>query len=192
MGEIAKVREILRESIAAKEDFLSDDVNVAAVAEAAELIVDRYGKGGKVLVFGNGGSAADSQHLAAELVVRFEKERKSLPCVALSTDTSILTAASNDYSFDKVFRRQVEGLAGPSDVVFAISTSGNSPNVLEGAKAAREKNIPVISLTGKDGGKLAGISDVSIIVRSQKTARVQEVHGTILHILCKIIEDALA
>jgi len=191
MGDIQKVKDILRESISVKERFLSDEVNVAAVAEAAELMIDRFDKGGKVLVFGNGGSAADSQHFAAELVVRFEKERKALPCVALTTDTSIITAASNDYSFERIFSRQLEALAGPDDVAFAVSTSGNSPNVLEAVKSAREKGIPVISLTGRDGGMIARESDIAITVKADNTARIQEVHSVILHMICKIIEESL-
>jgi D-sedoheptulose 7-phosphate isomerase len=186
------IRKILEESIAAKQKFLGDESGIAAVIEAVDVIIGSLKKGGKVIVFGNGGSAADSQHLAAELVVRFEKERKALPAVALTTDTSILTATANDYDFSKVFSRQVEALAGPSDVVFAISTSGNSPNVIEGARAARAKNVPVIALTGRDGGKLAAGSDVSIIVRSDNTARVQEVHQTLIHVICKLVEDAFA
>jgi D-sedoheptulose 7-phosphate isomerase len=155
------------------------------------VIAQRCKKGGKVIVFGNGGSAADSQHMAAELVVRFEKERKGLPCIALNTNTSTLTAASNDYSFDKTFSRQVEALAEQRDVVIAISTSGNSKNVLEGAKEARAKKVPVIALAGRDGGELAAMADIPIVVRCENTARIQEVHIAIIHALCKIVEETV-
>ncbi|MEA3489307.1 MAG: SIS domain-containing protein [Candidatus Omnitrophota bacterium] len=192
MGDIGTVKSILEQSLTVKEEFLADDVNIAAVAEAASIIEDCYRRGGKVIVFGNGGSAADSQHLAAELLVRFEKERKSLPCIALSTNTSVLTAAANDYDFDQIFKIQVDGLGAPQDVVIAISTSGNSGNVIEGAKAARKKGMPVIALTGRDGGKLVEEADASVIVRSENTARIQEVHVIVIHIICKIVEDALS
>jgi len=186
------IKNILEDSIETKKQFLSDEGNVDAVNDAASAIVECYRRGGKVIVFGNGGSAADSQHLAAELIVRFEKERKSLPCIALTTDTSILTAAANDYDFNKVFSRQVEALAEPSDVVVAISTSGNSPNVLEGVKTACAKKIPIIAVTGRDGGKLAGKADISIIVNAENVARIQELHVTVIHIICKIVEDTFA
>lgn len=185
-------RKIFEDSIAAKQKFLDDESGIAAVIKTADAIIGSLKKGGKVIVFGNGGSAADSQHLAAELVVRFKKERKALPAVALTTDTSILTATANDYDFSKVFSRQIEALAGPSDVAIAISTSGNSPNVIEGAKAARAKNVPVIALTGRDGGALVAGSDIQMIVRSDNTARVQEVHEAIIHVICKLVEDAFA
>jgi D-sedoheptulose 7-phosphate isomerase len=185
------VKKIFQDSIQAKEEFLADAGNVDAVAEVAAALVECYRRGGKVIVFGNGGSAADSQHMAAELVVRFEKERKGLPCIALSTNTSILTATSNDYSFAKTFSRQIEAMAQPDDIVVAISTSGNSENVLEGAKAAKDMKIPVVALTGKGGGKLLGLSDCAIVVKSENTARIQEVHETVIHALCKMVEDAL-
>jgi D-sedoheptulose 7-phosphate isomerase len=185
------VKNIFGDSLRVKEQFLSDDISMDAVAEAASTLVECYRRGGKVIVFGNGGSAADSQHMAAELLVRFEKDRKGLPCVALTANTSVMTAVSNDYGFKETFSRQIEALAAASDAVVAISTSGDSENVLEGVKAARAKKIPVITLTGKDGGKLPEISDVSIVVRSENTARIQEIHITVIHVLCKIIEDAL-
>ena len=129
--------------------------------------------------------------MATELIVRFEKERKSLPCIALSTNTSTLTATANDYDFSKTFSRQVEGLAESKDVVIALSTSGNSENILEAVEAARKKKVPVIALTGKDGGKLAGIVDIPIIVKSDSTARIQEIHITIIHAMCKVVEDTV-
>ena len=185
------VKRIFDESLSAKKEFISDGLNMEKVAEAAGALVECYKRGGKVIIFGNGGSAADSQHMAAELLVRFEKERKSLPCIALSANTSTLTATANDYDFSKTFSRQVEGLAESRDAAVVISTSGNSENVLEGVKAARAKGIPVIALTGKDGGKLAPLADIPIIVASDVTARIQEVHITIIHALCKIIEETV-
>ncbi len=184
------IKSIFKESSGVKEEFLSDEANISKIAKAAETLIECYKKGGKVIVFGNGGSAADSQHLAAELLVKFEKERPPMAAIALVTDTSVLTATSNDYDFSEVFSRQVEALAGVSDVAVAISTSGNSPNVLEGAKKARMKKIPVIALTGRSGGQLAGEADISIIVKSDNTARIQEVHAVIIHSICKIVEDA--
>ena len=192
MADINEIKKMLKDGINAKESFLSDDSALAAISEAADMIVSCYKKEGKVLAFGNGGSAADSQHLAAELVVRFERERKALPCIALTTDTSILTAAANDYDFDSVFSRQVEALATATDVVFAISTSGVSPNVMKGVKAARKKGASVVALTGRDGGQLAKEADISIVARCDNTARIQEIHVTVIHILCKLIEDALS
>lgn len=184
------IKDILKESQKVRESFFSDKANIEAVSKAASRIVESYCRGGKLIVFGNGGSAADSQHMAAELVVRFEKERRSLPCIALTTDTSVLTAMSNDYDFNKIFSRQIEALANPEDIILAISTSGASRNVLDAVKTARKKKVPVIALTGGNGGSLAGLSDISIIVESNKTARIQELHITIIHIICKIVENA--
>lgn len=186
------VKALFEESLRTKKEFVSEAANIEATYEAALLIVNRLKAGGKVIIFGNGGSAADSQHMATELVVRFEKERKALPAVALTTNSSILTAASNDYDFSKVFSRQVEALAGENDVIVAISTSGTSGNVLEAVKAAQAKKIPVIALTGKGGGLLAKEADVSIIVKEENTARIQEVHISIIHVLCKIAEEELS
>ncbi len=181
---------IFSESIEAQKRFAGDPDNIAAVAETAKAIIDCFKNGGKVLVFGNGGSAADAQHMAAELVVRFEKERKSLPCLALTADQANLTAIGNDYDFSRVFSRQIESFAAEGDVVVAISTSGTSPNVIEGAIAARDKKAKVIALGGRDGGKLLPLSDLSVIVRENNTARIQEVHATIIHAICKLVEDA--
>ncbi|MFH1798887.1 MAG: SIS domain-containing protein [Candidatus Omnitrophota bacterium] len=189
MDYVKTVKDICEESWRVKESFFSNQANIELIAKAAKAIVSSYRRGGKLIVFGNGGSASDSQHMAAELVVRFEKERKSFPCIALTTDTSVLTAVSNDYDFNKIFTRQIEALAGSKDIIFAISTSGNSKNVLDAVKTAREKKIPVIALTGAGGGSLAVLSDIPIVVESNKTARIQELHITIIHIICKIIED---
>jgi D-sedoheptulose 7-phosphate isomerase len=186
------IKKIFEDSLKVKKDFLSDSECMSNLSKAASELVECYKRGGKVIIFGNGGSAADSQHMAAELLVRFEKERRSLPCIALSTNTSTLTATSNDYSFEKSFSRQVEGLAASEDVVIAISTSGNSANVIEGAKAAHSKGAKVIALAGKKGGKLAEVADIPVVVKCDNTARIQEVHITIIHALCKIVEEAVS
>ena len=159
-----------------------------AILEAAELIVSSLRAGGKVLFFGNGGSAADAQHLAAEFVGRFVHERPGLPAIALTTDSSILTAVGNDYGFDRVFARQIEALATANDVAVAISTSGNSANVIEAVKAANERNLKVVGLSGKDGGALAQLADVTITIPSTNTARIQECHITIGHIFCELVD----
>ncbi len=143
----------------------------------------------KILLFGNGGSAADAQHIAAELSGRYRKERKALPALALTTDTSALTAISNDYGFDYMFSRQVEALAKPNDVVIGISTSGNSPNVLHGIKTAKELNCITIGFSGNDGGELNNLCDVNLVIPSNVTARIQEMHILVGHICCQIIEE---
>jgi len=161
------------------------------IAEAARLIIECLQSGGKLLFFGNGGSAADAQHLAAEFVGRFVRERTGLPAIALTTDSSILTAVSNDYGFEQVFARQIQALARPGDVAVAISTSGNSPNVLEGVKAAKKAQAKTIGLSGKDGGVLAAAVDVGITIASKSTARIQECHIAVGHLLCELAEEGL-
>nr|WP_151194654.1 phosphoheptose isomerase [Candidatus Symbiobacter mobilis] len=161
------------------------------IARAAELLSRCVVDGGKVLACGNGGSAADAQHFAAEFVGRFEKERPALAAVALTTDTSILTAVGNDYGFDAVFARQVRALGRAGDVLIAISTSGNSPNVLQAIDAAHERDMTIVALTGRDGGKMASVlraSDVHLCVPHGRTARIQEVHLLILHCLCEAVD----
>jgi len=155
------------------------------------LLVDTFNRGGKLLVMGNGGSAADAQHFVAEIVGRFKMERRGLPAIALSTDTSILTAIGNDYGFDKVFRRQVEALAVPGDLVAGISTSGNSPNVLQALELAREKGCRTVGLLGKDGGGIKNLCDLALIVPTNDTPRVQEGHITIIHIVCDLLEKSM-
>src|SRR5436305_9930102 len=162
------------------------------IFEAALLIMECLRNGGKVLFFGNGGSAADAQHLAAEFVGRFVRERTGLPAIALTTDSSILTAVGNDYGFEQVFARQIQALGRPGDVAIAISTSGNSPNIIEGVKAARKGYLKTIGLSGKDGGLLSAEADVVITIASTSTARIQECHITIGHLLCELTEEALA
>jgi len=163
-----------------------------AIFEAAGLIIMCLRAGGKLLFFGNGGSAADAQHLAAEFVGRFVRERAGLPAIALTTDSSILTAVGNDYGFDQIFARQVQALGRPGDIAIAISTSGNSPNVIEAVKAARKGYLKTIGLSGKDGGLLAKEADLVITVASTTTARIQECHIAVGHLLCELTEEALA
>jgi len=191
MDHSEKIVNILAESIAVKKAFMEDASSVEKVTDAVRAIKECYDRKGKLLVFGNGGSAADSQHIAAEMVVRFKRERKALACVSLATDTSILTAASNDYDFSKVFVRQLEALLREEDLVFAISTSGVSANVVDAAEYARKMKIPVIALTGKGGGDLAKIADISIVVNSSVTARIQETHSAVIHAICELVEEEL-
>lgn len=161
------------------------------IVAAAQRIIDTYKAGGKVLLIGNGGSAADAQHMAAELIGRFKLERKGLAAIALTTNTSTLTALANDYGYDTVFSRQLEALANDKDVLIAITTSGTSPNILKAVEVARSKNIKVIGLTGGDGGKLKEIADITIVVPSDNTPRIQEAHITIGHIICNLVEREL-
>lgn len=160
------------------------------IERAGILIRDALAGGHKILFCGNGGSAADSQHLAAEIVGRFQKERPSLPALALTVDTSVLTAVANDYGYDTVFSRQVEGLGNDGDVLVGISTSGNSKNVIAAIEAARKKRMKVIGFTGIGGGKMADLCDVCLAVPSRVTARTQEMHIMMGHILCEIAEEA--
>lgn len=161
------------------------------VSAAARILIAACRKGGRVLIFGNGGSAADAQHFAAELVGRYERERRSLPALALTTDSSALTAIGNDYGYDKVFSRQLEGQARRGDAAVAITTSGNSPNVISGAAAARRLGLKVIGLTGPSGGRLKALCDACVCVPAERTALVQEVHAAVIHALCAAVEDAL-
>jgi len=158
----------------------------------AELIIDAYRNGGKVVLFGNGGSAADAQHIVAELVGKFLLKRQAFPAVALNTNTSIVTAIANDYSYDEVFSRQVAALVTDKDVVIGISTSGNSKNVVDAIALAKKKGAKTIGLTGGDGGELAKIAELTLIVPSDSTPRIQEAHITIGHIICEIVERELA
>jgi len=162
------------------------------IVDAAMLIARCLRGGGKLLLFGNGGSAADAQHLAAEFVGRFRIERQALPAIALTTDSSILTAVGNDYGFDQIFARQVQALGRPGDVAIGISTSGNSPNVNSAITQAAKQELKTIGLAGKDGGSLAKCVDISITVASTNVAMIQECHITIGHILCELVENELS
>ena len=180
-------------------DTLEEHISVARamqtlepiIAEAGGMCADALKSGRRIYFCGNGGSAADAQHIAAELIGRFVGERRSLPAVALTTDTSALTAIGNDYGYDQVFSRQVEGLAEEGDVLIAISTSGNSENILKAVQAAKELGTCVIGLSGKSGGELHNVVDLSLVVPSDVTARIQEMHIVVGHLLCALIERQL-
>lgn len=189
---IASIEKMFEASIATKQS--AKTVLAEPIADAVSLLVNALKNNHKTLVCGNGGSAADAQHFAAELICRFEKERVSLASIALTTDSSILTAVSNDYSYSEVFARQVAGLGQPGDVLIAISTSGNSENVIRAINTAHEKKMDVLALTGRDGGKIASLledNDVEIRVPTNSTARTQEVHILTLHCLCDQIDTQL-
>lgn len=162
------------------------------IARAAALVRRTLEGGGTLLFCGNGGSAADAQHMATEYVVRYMRNRRALPAIALTTDTSLLTAAGNDLGFDEIFSRQVEALARPGDLLVIHSTSGNSPNVLRAAEAARTKGVPVLSLSARDGGALHALSDLALIIPTDRTDRAQEIHLCVQHLICEVVEEALA
>nr|WP_233174076.1 D-sedoheptulose 7-phosphate isomerase [Pedobacter sp. ASV19] len=164
--------------------------NSAAIARACSIITECLAQGNKVLLFGNGGSASDAQHIAAEFTGRFVKERRSLPAIALTTDTSALTAIGNDYGFERIFERQVEGLSNPGDVLIGISTSGNSANVIKALERGNQSGCKTIGLTGRDGGKMNDCCDLNIVVPSDVTARIQEMHILIGHIICTAVDAA--
>jgi len=185
-GADARVRDVFDATIALHQRLR--DGKHGAIVQAADAIRRTQANGGKVLIFGNGGSAADAQHMAAELVNRFQKERKALAALALTTDTSVLTSIGNDYTFDRVFERQVEALGRPGDVAFGITTSGDSPNVLRGFGAARECGMVTIALTGRDGGAAGRLADIHVNVPDASTPRVQEVHLTLIHVICELVE----
>jgi D-sedoheptulose 7-phosphate isomerase len=179
LEESARVKRAVAETLADK------------IVDAAQRVIETYRAGGKVLLAGNGGSAADAQHIATELVGRFKLERTPLPAIALTTDTSLLTALANDYGHETVFRRQVEALGRRGDVLIAISTSGASASIIEAARAARRLGIFVIALTGQTGGDLKDAADLLLNVPSTDTARIQEAHITIAHLICQLVESEL-
>jgi D-sedoheptulose 7-phosphate isomerase len=185
-----EIRRQLTESARVKQAF--SDALVARMAEFAQRSAAAIRRGGKLVFFGNGGSAADAQHLAAELVVRLRTERPGLPALALTTNTSVLTAAGNDYGFERIFSRQMESLVGPHDVVVALSTSGTSPNIVKAIETARSRGSFLVALTGETGGALAGKVDILLDVPSRDPQRIQEAHITIGHIVCSIIEHLVA
>ncbi|RKZ04922.1 MAG: phosphoheptose isomerase [Candidatus Hydrothermota bacterium] len=185
---VEKVREIIKESIATKERLL--DIS-ESIARAVEMAAETLKGGHKILLCGNGGSAADSQHIAAEFVVRFTRPRRALPAIALTVDTSVLTAASNDFGYDEVFSRQVEALGEEGDLLIAISTSGRSPNVNRAVRKAKERGLRVIYLCGERGNDVEESVDLTIRVPSGVTARIQEAHITIGHIIVELTEEKL-
>jgi len=186
----AAIHELFRESARTKEVFLAEQAG--PLARAIDVVAGALASDHKLLLFGNGGSAADSQHIAAELVGRFLGERRALPAIALTTDTSALTAIANDYGYDEVFARQVRALGRAGDVAIGISTSGKSPSVLRAIEAARALGMPTIGLTGGDGGALASLVDVSLCVSaSALSCRIQETHILIGHVLCELVDRRL-
>ncbi len=184
------IQRIFEESIAVKQATLTDNIDL--IIQAVEMMTASLNQRGKILFFGNGGSAADSQHIAAEFVGRFMKERQALAAIALTTDSSVLTGLGNDYAYDIVFSRQIEALGRKEDVAFGLSTSGNSANVIKGIKKAKELGLKTIVLTGCSGGKLKGLADIHLDVPSKSTARIQESHMCIYHTLCELIENNFA
>ena len=185
---IARIRKLMQESMETKNHFLTE-YNLKAVSGISDLMIDSLQKGGKILSCGNGGSASDSLHFTAELLGRFQTDRPSIAAICLNADISTMTAISNDMGFDRIFSRQVDALGKEGDVLFVLSTSGNSANLREAVKSAKKKDVCSIGLLGRDGGELKNLLDASVIVDSQKSARIQEVHITLIHILCEIIED---
>lgn len=185
----ARAAERLRDLAAAAQrtaDVLADDI-----AQGAAMVRATIQAGGTLFFCGNGGSAADAQHMATEYVVRYQRNRRALPAVALTTDTSLLTAAGNDFGFDEIFARQVEALARPGDLLIVHTTSGNSPNVLRAAEAARVKHVSVLALTAHDGGRVRRVADHTIVVPVDRTDRAQELHLCIQHLICELVEEAL-
>ena len=186
-----RVRESIQQSIATKQKLLSDPDLVTAVARVSELMVNAFRAGNKVLLFGNGGSAADAQHIAAEFVGRFAFDRPALPALALSVNSSAVTAIGNDYGYDRVFARQIEALAKAGDVAIGISTSGNSPNVLAGLAKAKEMALRTVALAGGSGGKMKGAAEFCICAPSGETPRIQECHILLGHIVSELVEKSL-
>ena len=184
------IRQRIKESMEVKEKMMSPAF-VSVVEEAARAILRTYRNRKKLFLAGNGGSAADAQHLAAELVSRFYKERKGLPAEALTVNTSVMTAIGNDYDFNRIFARQIEASGTSGDLFIAISTSGNSPNIIEAIRAAREGGLTVLGMAGRDGGKMKELCDILMIIPSDITPRIQEGHILCGHILCEIVEARL-
>ena len=181
----------IADSAATKQAILENDLLLETIVTVAKACVEVYRNGKKTLLAGNGGSAADAQHIAAELVGRYGFDRPSIPSLALTTDTSNLTAIGNDYGYDKVFSRQLEGMGQEGDLFIGISTSGNSQNIINAFESAHHKGITTVALVGRDGGKMGSIADYAIIIPSNATPRIQESHILIGHILCDIIEKEL-
>jgi len=184
-----KIFKAFEDSIAVKEKFVKE--NAPLIAEVSKLIADAFNDGKKVLLFGNGGSACDASHIAAEFVNRFKRDRPGLPAIALNTDMAVMTSIANDYDYSEIFARQVKTLGEEGDVSIAISTSGSSKNILKAVDAAKKKGIRTIVFTGLKGEKLAAKNDYAFVVPSDDTPRVQEVHITLAHVMCQIVEEIL-
>lgn len=185
------IKNQIKDSIALKMRLLDDQSVLSGIEDATRAITDAFRNKQKILLAGNGGSAADSQHIAGELVNRFYFDRPGLPAIALTTDSSVLTAIGNDHGFSRVFARQIEALGNNGDVFVGISTSGNSPDIIEALKTCKEKKILTIGLTGLSGGLMKGMCDICICVPTEETPRIQEVHILIGHIICSIVEEDL-
>ena len=181
-----KIKDLIKESISVKEKLPIQDIQ-----KLVETVIYTYKKGGKILVCGNGGSAADAQHMSGEFLNRFKIERNPWPCIALTTDTSTITAIGNDYSFDDIFSKQVEAFGNEGDILIGISTSGKSKNVIKAVEMAKKKKMVCIGFLGNDGGPLGKLCDIPIIVNSKDTPRIQESHTLIMHIMCELVEKEL-
>ena len=190
-AETAYARSYLKESLDALATASGDPAFLRTLGTIADEMAKALAAGRKVLLCGNGGSAADAQHIAGELLSRFESDRAPLPAIALTTDTSVLTAIGNDYGYDQVFERQVKGLGGKGDVLVAISTSGRSPNILRALDAARSKGVVTIGLTGRKGGEMKSLCDVLLAAPSDRTPVIQQIHITVAHIVCGLVERRL-
>ncbi len=186
-----KIERIFKESIEAKQSFLADPNQIFILQNVVEKIIDAYKTNKKLLCCGNGGSAADAQHMVAELVGRFKKERKPLNAIALTTNTSILTALANDYSYEDVFSKQVEAYGEEGDVFIGISTSGNANSVIKAAQKAKQLGLITVGLTGRSGGQLKNFVDYCICASSDSTPRIQELHTLIIHTICELVEEKL-
>lgn len=192
MNSIKLIEKIFTESIQTKQDALG--VIAGPISDAALLVTSSLLAGNKILICGNGGSAADAQHLSSELLNRFERERQPLPAIALTTDSSTLTSIANDYNYDMIFAKQIRALCQPNDIVVVITTSGSSANIIQAMHAAHERNARIIALTGRDGGEVGALiqnNDIEIRVPGSSTARIQEVHLLTLHCLCELIDREL-
>jgi len=185
------IKDRINKSIKVKQDILKNNKLIKNIDKIAREIIDAYKKDKKIILFGNGGSAADAQHIAGELVNRFYFDRKSLPAEALTVNGSILTAIGNDYNFDQIFSKQIEGIGKEGDIAIGISTSGNSKNVVEAINIAKEKKLFTIGFTGRNGGKIKEIADICLQVSSEDTPRIQEIHIMLGHIICEIVEKDL-
>ncbi len=188
---INSIKSIIRQSIDLKKCIMEDDEIITQILKVVTIIVNSVRNGKKILIAGNGGSAADSQHMAAELVGRLNTERNPIPAIALTTDTSIITAISNDFDFSDIFSRQVKALANPGDILILISTSGNSINLLKAAEEAKNKGVITIGILGKDGGKLIELVDIPVLVKHENTQRIQEAQLMIEHIICELVEQQI-
>lgn len=184
-----KIIKIFKESISVKEKFMNE--NLDTIVEVSELIADSFSKGGKIILFGNGGSSTDASHIAAEFINRFKKERPALPAISLGTDMAVITSIANDRDFAEIFSRQLKALAGEHDIVIAISTSGNSSNVIKAVDTAKKKRLKIVAFTGIKGDKLASKADYVLAVPSNKVQRIQETHITLGHVLCQMVDEIL-